>query len=167
MKCTVEVPFDQVMSGMDVRAGTIDLCDTNGEATEHLIQDRLKKCSGFFIAVLVILGILCLVFGCLSRSSVVLNFKALEFRFVPVTSIWTICAIHIAIVIALVVLMGLRYWFELRMVREHRLSQKMKCDFISQKVDGFLDLLKATPRKDGTHRYEIVIGRKQDPSPTV
>ena len=168
MKCTVEDSCVQEMSGSKVRTGIVDLCDMNGEDTECLTRSRLKWCSGFFISVLailvvfVILGIVCLACDCLSWSPAEINLDALKFRLVQVMPTWQVCAVYIAIVIALVVLMGLHYWFELRMVREHRLSQKAKCDFISQKVDGFRDLLKGAPQKDGTHRYEIVIGRKQD-----
>ncbi len=173
MKCTVEDSCDRVMRGTEVRTGTVDLGDMNGEETEHLIQDRLKLYSNFRVAVLVILGaliiwgIIHLLRNCLSWGSLEINLEVLKLRLMQITSTWQVSAVCIASIIALVVLMGLRYWFELRMVREHRLSQKMKYDFISQKVDGLRDLLKGAPQKDGTHRYEIVISRKQDSSPTV
>ena len=166
MKCTLGDSCVRVTSETKDRTETTDLVDLDAGGTEQLIRDRLEwrwSLVAFVILIFfVILGIVCHAFNCSLWGAVEINLEALKLRLMQVSLSWQVCVVYIAVIIALVVLMGLHYWFELRMVREHRLSQKMKYDFISQKVEGFQDLLKGSPQKDGTHRYEIRIGKTQD-----
>lgn len=69
---------------------------------------------------------------------------------------------HLISITAIVAFVALFCWAKVQLVREQRLSKKEEHDFAVRQMDCCRELVNGVPQKDGTRRYEIVIGRKHN-----
>ena len=177
MKCIIQEYGNTVESGLENKLmnsegecinNKLDKCLTKS-ATIHLedmstlgVEQKVSKGKVVCICFIIVFGFLYLLFNCLARPSIEITWGTFTYRSIQGFPIWVVYTVSVLMIIALVAIVVLLYWFELGMIRERRLLQKMKYDLVARQMDCCRDLVNGSPKENGTHRYEITIGPKTE-----